>query len=195
MHWKGNIWKYLVVFSCIQFDLHNVNDERKVLFVWPRPRPGLGHKSGGACLGVPFYAPPCPPTTTTHPQPKTHIALSTQHVQYRRYVNSSIVGVNFMLTLALYSHPGTLLLGKEHRVSQKKGGGGGGGGMVLSWISVLSNRFSHHPPLQGFWRCILSWPQAEIWALLFSLYLYLLFWSWKMWCLRGWWWRTRGQTY
>ena len=35
-------------------------------------------------------------------------------------------------------------------------------------------------------------PWAEIWPLLFTLYLYLLFWSWMIWCFRGWWWRTRG---
>ena len=96
----------------IHFNLHH--DERKHLFAeWPRPRPGLGHKSGGACLGVPFYAPP------PHPPPTNpHWPLPTQHVQC--YVNSSIVGVNFMLTLALYSHPRTLLAGKEHLVSLKK---------------------------------------------------------------------------
>ena len=96
----------------IHFNLHH--DERKHLFAeWPRPRPGLGHKSGGACLGVPFYAPP------PHPPPTNpHWPLPTQHVQC--YVNSSIVWVNFMLTLALYSHPRTLLAGKEHLVSLKK---------------------------------------------------------------------------
>ena len=96
----------------IHFNLHH--DERKHLFAeWPRPRPGLGHKSGGACLGVPFYAPP------PHPPPTNpHWPLPTQHVQC--YVNSSIVGVNFMLPLALYSHPRTLLAGKEHLVSLKK---------------------------------------------------------------------------